>query len=72
MYVKQLFASMVIIPGDSAEAEAALAIESSCVVSFWASWCEPCEQMNAVFAELADEHSKTLRFVQARSHPVSD
>ena len=41
-------------PSSHQEAEAALRT-ASCVVNFCASWCEPCEHMNNVFAELAGE-----------------
>ena len=53
----------VLVPAD--EAEAAVAVASgACVLNFCASWCEPCVNLNAVFSELAEEHS-VLRFVQA-------
>lgn len=27
--------------------------DTVCVLNFWASWAEPCQQMNEVFGELA-------------------
>ena len=51
------------------DAETALKLGSSCVVNFCATWCEPCEQMNKVFSELAAEHT-SLRFIQV-SVPIA-
>jgi len=32
-------------------------------VNFWAEWCEPCKDMNAVFATLASQHGDAFSFV---------
>ena len=42
----------------------------ACVLNFCASWCEPCVNLNAVFSELAEEHTG-LRFVQACQEPTA-
>ena len=36
------------------------------VAHFWASWCEPCAQMDAVFAQLALSH-RHVSFVRVRA-----
>ena len=53
----------VVIPSTLVEAEPLLS-KGPVVVNFWAAWAEPCEMMNAVFAELSAEYHH-LTFVQA-------
>ena len=50
-------------PADAAEAEGMMSGTGMCVLNFCAAWAEPCTLTNAVFAELAAEHSG-LSFVQ--------
>ena len=52
----------VTITTSLADADAAIA-STSCVINICAEWCEPCVQMNIVFAELASENGK-LHFLQ--------
>lgn len=52
----------VLAPSSDAVAETALA-SGLCVVNFFATWCEPCEHMNTVFAELSNE-LPALSFIQ--------
>lgn len=50
----------------SSDAEFQKNIETSSVpvvLNFWASWAEPCKQMNDVFKELAEKFP-ALKFVQ--------
>ena len=49
-----------------AELEAAVKKDKITVVNFWAQWCEPCEQMNAIFAKLASLHP-ALTFINVRA-----
>lgn len=37
------------------------------LLNFWASWAEPCEQMNAVVAELAEKYPQILCLMVGRS-----
>lgn len=53
----------VVVPSDLAHANALLG-EGSVVLNVWATWAEPCVQLNTVFAELATQHAH-LKFVQA-------
>jgi len=41
------------------------------VLNFWADWCAPAKQMNAVFAELARAHP-ALAFLQVEAEKVPD
>ena len=61
----------VLIPSTASEAQQALASSGSVAVNFCASWCEPCEQMNTVFAELAKEYP-VLHFVQLDADAFPD
>ena len=61
----------VVTPASDAEALAAIEKGSS-VINFCATWCEPCVQLNAVFAELAEEHGAALRFVQLDADEFPD
>jgi thiol-disulfide isomerase/thioredoxin len=36
------------------------------ILNFWASWAEPCSQMNEVFKELANKFP-TLKFIQVKT-----
>ena len=53
----------VLLPASASEAEAATKAAGTVVLNFCATWAEPCELCNTVFAELAAEHTQ-LSFVQ--------
>jgi thiol-disulfide isomerase/thioredoxin len=39
-------------------------------LNFWASWAEPCQQMNDVFAELAGKFP-AIQFLKVNSHATT-
>ncbi|GBG82633.1 hypothetical protein CBR_g35003 [Chara braunii] len=51
--------------------ERALQSSSAVVCHFWASWCEPCQQINKVFDELASSHPH-VRFFRADADKLAD
>eukprot|EP00158_Paraphelidium_tribonemae_P007331 Partr_v1_DN28203_c1_g1_i1_m75226 putative Monothiol glutaredoxin involved in the biogenesis of iron-sulfur clusters (By similarity). Binds one iron-sulfur cluster per dimer. The iron-sulfur cluster is bound between subunits, and is complexed by a bound glutathione and a cysteine residue from each subunit len=43
-----------------------------CILNFWATWAQPCIQMNEVFEELAKKYSREISFLQIDAEEVSD